>query len=193
MWTCPKCGEQIEDQFDSCWKCSVGQGKIAAGGGPPAAAGSMLYRVKRDSLEYGPVSREQLMVWIREQHLFPESLAQAVGTTHWQALRNFPEFAEALAAPKIPPSTLAPPFGVGQTPPADFNDYLVRSILVTLFCCLPFGIVAIVYSAQARSQYRAGDYTGAQESARKAKNWGLVAMLCVVAQLLLWAIANNLK
>jgi hypothetical protein len=22
MWTCPKCGEEIEDQFDSCWKCS---------------------------------------------------------------------------------------------------------------------------------------------------------------------------
>jgi serpin B len=23
MWTCPKCGEQIEDQFDSCWKCAA--------------------------------------------------------------------------------------------------------------------------------------------------------------------------
>jgi hypothetical protein len=22
MWTCPKCGEAIEDQFDSCWKCA---------------------------------------------------------------------------------------------------------------------------------------------------------------------------
>jgi len=22
MWTCPKCGEQIEDQIDSCWKCA---------------------------------------------------------------------------------------------------------------------------------------------------------------------------
>lgn len=22
MWTCPKCGEPIEDQFDSCWKCA---------------------------------------------------------------------------------------------------------------------------------------------------------------------------
>jgi serine protease inhibitor len=23
MWTCPKCGENIEDQFDSCWKCAA--------------------------------------------------------------------------------------------------------------------------------------------------------------------------
>ena len=22
MWTCPTCGERIEDQFDSCWKCA---------------------------------------------------------------------------------------------------------------------------------------------------------------------------
>jgi hypothetical protein len=22
MWKCPKCGESIEDQFDSCWKCA---------------------------------------------------------------------------------------------------------------------------------------------------------------------------
>lgn len=22
MWTCAKCGEQIDDQFDSCWKCA---------------------------------------------------------------------------------------------------------------------------------------------------------------------------
>jgi hypothetical protein len=23
MWTCPKCQERIEDQFDSCWKCAT--------------------------------------------------------------------------------------------------------------------------------------------------------------------------
>ena len=23
MWTCPKCGESIENQFDSCWKCAA--------------------------------------------------------------------------------------------------------------------------------------------------------------------------
>jgi len=23
MWTCPKCNEPIEDQFDSCWKCAA--------------------------------------------------------------------------------------------------------------------------------------------------------------------------
>ena len=22
MWNCPKCGEQIEDHLDTCWKCA---------------------------------------------------------------------------------------------------------------------------------------------------------------------------
>lgn len=22
MWTCPKCGEQHDDQFQSCWRCA---------------------------------------------------------------------------------------------------------------------------------------------------------------------------
>lgn len=30
MWTCPQCGESIERQFDSCWKCSTPKGKAAA-------------------------------------------------------------------------------------------------------------------------------------------------------------------
>src|SRR5215469_8579953 len=30
MWTCPKCGEAIEDQFDSCWKCAPAQSSSAA-------------------------------------------------------------------------------------------------------------------------------------------------------------------
>lgn len=29
MWTCEKCGEQIEDQFDACWKCANGGREIA--------------------------------------------------------------------------------------------------------------------------------------------------------------------
>jgi|ERR1017187_2900481 hypothetical protein len=28
MWTCSKCGEKIEDQFNSCWKCAGPPNKI---------------------------------------------------------------------------------------------------------------------------------------------------------------------
>jgi len=37
----------------------------------------------------------------------------------------------------------------------------VQAILCTLFCCLPFGIVAIVFAAQVDGKLAAGDYNGA--------------------------------
>lgn len=30
MWTCAKYGEVIEDQFDTCWKCSTARSAVAA-------------------------------------------------------------------------------------------------------------------------------------------------------------------
>jgi hypothetical protein len=29
-WTCPKCGEQIEPQFDTCWNCGTARPEPAA-------------------------------------------------------------------------------------------------------------------------------------------------------------------
>jgi hypothetical protein len=44
-----------------------------------------------------------------------------------------------------------------------------------LFCCLPFGIVSIVYAAQVDSKYNAGDYAGALASSKNAKTWAWVS------------------
>ena len=30
MWNCQKCGEPIEDQFDTCWKCGTPKGDAPA-------------------------------------------------------------------------------------------------------------------------------------------------------------------
>ena len=51
------------------------------------------------------------------------------------------------------------------------EDYLVWSILTTVFCCQPLGIVAIVYSAKVESRFLGGDYDGAQEASGKAKKF----------------------
>lgn len=63
-------------------------------------------------------------------------------------------------------------FNNGGFPPSNMPNvpnYLVWSILATLFCCLPLGIPAIVFSSQVDSKLHMGDYAGAQESSRKAK------------------------
>lgn len=55
-------------------------------------------------------------------------------------------------------------------------DYLVWTILATIFCCVPAGIVAIVYSTQVRTKLAQGDYAGAEQSSDNAKTWAYVAL-----------------
>jgi len=66
---------------------------------------------------------------------------------------------------------IAGPVALAQQIP----NYLVQSILVTLLCCVPFGIVAIVYSAQVNGKVQSGDIQGAMNASRKAKMWGWIA------------------
>lgn len=51
------------------------------------------------------------------------------------------------------------------------KNYLVESILVTIFCCQPFGIVGIVFASQVISKYVSGDYEGAKRASKDAKKW----------------------
>lgn len=72
--------------------------------------------------------------------------------------------------------------------PVDVPNYLVQSILVTIFCCLAPGIVAIVFAAQANSKKTAGDYAGALDSATKAKMWCWIAFGLGLALAVFYAI-----
>jgi len=54
------------------------------------------------------------------------------------------------------------------------SSYLAQSITVTLCCCLPLGIVGIVYAAQVDSKWNAGDFVGANLAAANAKKWTLI-------------------
>lgn len=56
-------------------------------------------------------------------------------------------------------------------PPVRPDNFLVWSILATIFCCLPFGIPAIVNSSRVDRLWSDGDYEGAKEAARKARTW----------------------
>jgi hypothetical protein len=60
--------------------------------------------------------------------------------------------------------------------PPSIPTNLVLSILATILCCLPLGIVAIVYAAQVNPHLFRGDIAAAQRSSRLARNWALAAI-----------------
>ena len=64
-----------------------------------------------------------------------------------------------------------------RTPMRPENNML-WGILCTVFCCLPLGIIAIVFSNKVNTLYDSGDYSGAQEAADNAKKYAVMGAIC---------------
>ena len=61
--------------------------------------------------------------------------------------------------------------------PINWVPYLVLSIISTVCCCLPFGIVGIVFSVKINSALNAGNYEEAAQNAKMAKIWTIVSFV----------------
>ena len=81
----------------------------------------------------------------------------------------------------------APPAGA---PKPQVTTYLLPAILVTLLCCIPFGIVAIVYAAQVSTKVAAGDIQGAMDSSGKAKMWCWIGFAIGLAFSILFSLSS---
>lgn len=68
------------------------------------------------------------------------------------------------------------------------SNNLVWAILTTIFCCLPLGVVSIVFAAQVNSKWQAGDYAGAQDASRKAKQWAIWSAVAGVVVAVLYVV-----
>jgi hypothetical protein len=73
------------------------------------------------------------------------------------------------------------------------ENYLVGSILVTLCCCLPAGVVALIYAAQVNSKLVAGDIAGAQQASNRAKLWMTIGICGGVVVVLLKIVATMMS
>lgn len=53
------------------------------------------------------------------------------------------------------------------------SSNLALSIITTVMCCFPFGVVGIVYATKVDPAWNAGNYEDAWIFSRKARNWCL--------------------
>jgi hypothetical protein len=88
-----------------------------------------------------------------------------------------------------------PPSSFGTAPSAysgpQIPNYLWQSIVVTLCCCLPLGIVSIIFAAQVNSKLAQGDIAGAQDASQKAKMFALIGFGVGIVVIILSMIFNG--
>ena len=136
------------------------------------------YYITANGQQVGPMNLQTL----RQQGITPTTLVWHPGMTDWGDASTLPELADIFGSqnvqPYTPPQSQYQPQYNNYGQPTDMqrpSSYLWLGILTTLFCCLPAGIVSIVFAAKVDGAWASGDYASAKDYSDKAKNWGIIS------------------
>ena len=133
----------------------------------------MEYYIYSNNVKKGPFSLEEL----KNQSISHNTMIWKVGFSNWTPASQVPELADILS--EIPPELV-------QTKTIMPNTWLVQSILATICCCLPFGIVGIVNATKVESYYMRGDYANAIRCSENSKKWTIWAVIAAVIFVVLY-------
>ena len=75
--------------------------------------------------------------------------------------------------PPPPVAAMEQPAQPPKCPPTN----LVWAILATILCCLPLGVVAIIYSTKVSQKYNEGDYAAAEHYSEVSAWWCIGAIV----------------
>lgn len=142
------------------------------------------YYLDANQQQKGPIPPSDFMRTGITKH----TLLWKKGMAGWQAAGNIPElsayFQSAAPTPPPPPNATATgPTGASFNPPPSQKpaNYLIWSILTTVLCCLPLGIVGIIFSVKVDGLWSAGDYNGAIQAAERAKLCCIISAVVAAA------------
>jgi len=133
----------------------------------------MKYYMHIGGQQVGPYEENELP----SHGLTASTMVWREGMPDWVAASQVPELSHLLPPSQQPPSYQPQPgYGpqqpYGARPPMP-DTYMVWAVLVTVFCCLPFGIVSIVKASQVSSLYSQGRYQEAVAASEAAKKWAI--------------------
>lgn len=82
----------------------------------------------------------------------------------------------------------------GGAAPANVPNNMVIAIIATvlslIFCCLPHGIISLIYALQVNKKAAAGDVGGAEAAAKAARTWGMISIIVAVIWFVIALILN---
>lgn len=113
--------------------------------------------------QQGPVSLNTLT----QIGLNSNTLIWKNGLAGWQIAGTVPELLPYLRPQ--PPFTTAISNSSACPPPAKPDSLLIWSILSTVVCCLPIGLIAVVHATRVDPLWNQGEYEAATKEAQSAK------------------------
>lgn len=151
-----------------------------------------LYWAMIDGQRVGPMDKDALL----RMNIGANTPVWYPGLPDWCMASDVEELAAALrlSLPPVPPAvTPVSPYYQQTWPTAPLQQestnyderykepmpptYLAWSIVTMILCCLPTGIVAIIFSSKVSGKYASGDYAGAKNASEAAAIWILVTVV----------------
>lgn len=147
----------------------------------------MQYWINHNGVQSGPVDLEAL----KQMNLTAAAYVWHEGLSDWVKITQVPELqglyqtpvqgAAAVTGTPYQPQQPAPAVEQGpqQTTPGEPcpPTNLVWAIIATVLCCIPTGIVAIIYALKVAGRYRAGDLEGAKRASETGAWWCIASIV----------------
>lgn len=142
---------------------------------------------------------------LKNHPITPVTLVWCSGMADWAEAQTVTELQFLFSA-----TAVAPEPQLYQQPTSAYNPnqrgvldntlpipktWLVESILVTILCCLIFGIIGIVNASKVESKYYAGDYEGSLKASKEAGKWVKFAIfggLAYIVLVIIMAVTGSL-
>ena len=157
----------------------------------------MQYWINHNGVQSGPVEPEAL----KQMGLTSEAYVWHEGMTDWVKITQVPELqgmydmasqpvTEPMATPQhvttgqpvttrqpiTPQQYNEPQYGPVQSAEACPPTNMVWAVLATVLCCIPLGIVGIIYANKVSKLYLAGDIEGAKKASETGAWWVIAAI-----------------
>lgn len=163
----------------------------------------MKYYIPVNKVPSGPYTVEEM----RLMHLTPDTLVWHENLPQWVKACEIDELRVELFGMKpIMPENWQPSPPPPDPQPHNFNygyqnsrssqdnippcpsNYLIPAIILTICCCIPAGIVAIIYSSKVDGAYRTGNYDEAYRASSNARLWCIIGLIAGIFSWIFWTI-----
>ncbi len=123
----------------------------------------------------GPLTLDELMAL----DIADDTPVWHMGLDGWVLASDVPEVAQRLKSNFVAETspTVSEPSPVVASAEKCPPTYLVWAVLSAIFCCIPFGIPAIIYASQVSTFYRNGNYEEARDRSEKAAMWVIISFV----------------